>query len=107
MENIPSELRDPLNRIVVEIDLYIETFTKQEQRMTEIKDDFYRIGSLAREILRIVQVTGLVVGAVGLVGALFTGGASLALTEAGSLLALITEMLLNSGNAKKNPRPRE
>lgn len=40
----PPELDRPFNRIVAKIDSYVEMFTKEERRLTEITEQFQRIG---------------------------------------------------------------
>lgn len=101
-QNLPSDLCESLNEITKEIDSYIEEFDRNENKMTEIKEEFDCIGKKVSEITRRIMVTGLVVGAVGLLGALFTGGASLGLAAAGgviALLAALSELLIQGGLA--------
>lgn len=100
-KNIPSDLCESLNKITQEIDSYMEEFDRNEEQMTEMKQELESAGHEVSKRMRTVQVAGLVVGALGLLGALFTGGAgpAVAAAAAGGIVtaaAAITELLMKS-----------
>lgn len=103
-KHLPRDLYESLNRIVLEIDSYIERFNKEEQRMNEIKEEFCHFGEEIGKLLRNLGLAGVVVGAVALVAAFFTGGLALFGASAGSsviLLGALFALLVTCGYAIK------
>lgn len=76
---------ESLKKIIVHIDLFVEEFDKKKPRMTELGEEFHRIGKEVNLILAPGKVAkaGLAGGIIGVIGlgallAPLTGGASLA-----------------------------
>lgn len=123
-KEMPPELLKSLNAIVKHADSFTGMFDEKKTRMQEIEKEFRKIGAEVKDKLETAEAVkkgglisagiGLGVAALGIAGALFTGGASLIATAAavgggggaayGGLLtvgALISEHIIKSGGAKK------
>lgn len=123
-KKMPPELLEYLKAIVEHADSFTNMFNQGKKRMKEIKREFRDIGAEVKDKLETadaVKKGGLIgggialgVAALGLAGALFTGGASLLATAAavgggggaavGSTIAvgaLISEHIIESGGAEK------
>lgn len=123
-KEMPAELLKSLNAIVKHADSFTGMFDKEKERMQEIEKEFRKIGAEVKDKLEIADAVkkgglisagiGLGVAALGIAGALFTGGASLIATAAavgggggaayGGLLTvggLIAELIIKNGGANK------
>lgn len=109
--------RESLKKIIVHIDLFVEEFDKKKPIMTNLGEEFHRIGKEVNQILAPGKFAkaGGIIGVIGLVALLapLTGGASLAAGVAaagGSAVAVggaIAQHFMESGGKTRQIPGRE